>query len=227
MHKLTYWAAALLMLLFNLPTNAQHRVGVVGGLNFADAEVEIIRQSADVSSRTLFGLGGVVDLRLSKNFGLHLEPMYLQKGGASKDIQPGVDFRLKSSYVELPIFFKAEFGNTVRPYLMAGPSVAILLRADLEAELGGIVFKGDAKDATESVDFAAAFGAGVSYPLGRSAIFLEGRYFLGFTNNIKGGTFEVAAGPLVEELTWNKETDKLKNRGFQIMAGVTYALGGR
>jgi hypothetical protein len=190
MHKLTYLVAALLMLLFNLPTNAQHRIGVVGGLNFADAEVEIAGQPADVSSRTLFGLGGIVDLRLSKNFGLQLEPMYLQKGGASTDIQPGVEFRLKSSYVELPIFFKAEFGNTVRPYLMAGPSVAILLQADLEAELGDIIFKGDAKNATESVDFAAAFGAGVNYPLGRSAIFLEARYFLGFTNNISRIIFE-------------------------------------
>ena len=224
MHKLIYGAAALLMLLFNLPANAQHRIGVIGGLNFADAEVEIARQSANVLDRTLLGLGGVEDLRLSKNFGLQLEPMYLQKGGASTDIQPGVDFRLKSSYVELPVFFKAEFGNAIRPYLMAGPSVAFLLQADLEAELNGIVFKGDAKDAMENVDFAAAFGAGVSYPLGRSAIFLEGRYFLGFTDNIKGGTFEIAAGPLVEDLTWVEETDKLKNRGFQIMAGVTYAL---
>jgi len=216
-----------MVLLCNLPAGAQHRIGVVGGMNFADAEVEIERQSASVSSRTLFGLGGVVDVRLSKNFGLHLEPMYLQKGGASKDIQPGVEFRLKSSYVELPVFFKAEFGKQLRPYLMAGPSVAFLLQADLEAELGGIVFKGDVKDATENLDFAAAFGAGVSYPLGRSAIFLEGRYSLGLTDNIKGGTFEIAAGPLVEELTWVKETDKLKNRGFQIMAGVTYALGGQ
>jgi hypothetical protein len=227
MYKLTYLVAALLMLLYSLPASAQHRIGVVGGLNFADAEVEIAKQTAHVSSRTLFGLGGVVDLRLNKNFGLCVEPMYLQKGGASKEIQPGVEFRLKSSYVELPIFFKAEFGNTVRPYLMAGPSVAIILQADLEAKLGGIVFKGDAKDATESVDFAAAFGAGVNYPLGRSAIFLEGRYFLGFTNNIKGGTFEIAAGPLIDDVTWNKDTDKIENRGFQIMAGVTYALGGR
>jgi hypothetical protein len=63
--------------------------------------------------------------------------------------------------------------------------------------------------------------------LGRSAIFLEARYFFGLTDNIKGGTFEIAAGPLIDNLTWNKETDELKNRGFQIMAGITYALGGR
>ena len=175
MHKLTYLAAALVMMLFSQPASAQHRIGVVGGLNFANAEVEIARQSVQVTSRTLFGLGGVVDLSLSKNFGLHVEPMYLQKGGASIDIQPGVEFRLKSSYVELPVFFKAEFGNAVKPYLMAGPSVAILLRADLEAELSGIVFKGDAKDATEGIDFAAAFGAGVNFPLGTVIFFSASR----------------------------------------------------
>jgi hypothetical protein len=43
----------------------------------------------------------------------------------------------------------------------------------------------------------------------------------------KGGTFELSAGPIVEEITWDKEVDAYKNRGIQIMAGVTFALGGR
>lgn len=229
MHKLTYLVAALLMLLFNLPTNAQHHLGIIGGLSFAEVEAEVQREPAEVSNRTLFGIGGVVDLSLNRTLSLRLEPMYLQKGAGESElaIQPGVEWRMKSSCLELPLFLKAEFGNTVRPYVMAGPSIGILLSSDLEADLSGVTFKGEAKDATESIDFAAAFGAGVSYPLGRSSIFLEGRYSFGLTNTVKGGTVELAAGPLVDEILWNKETDKIKNRGLQIMAGVTYALGGR
>jgi hypothetical protein len=43
----------------------------------------------------------------------------------------------------------------------------------------------------------------------------------------KGGTFEISAGPIVEEIEWDKDVDAYKNRGIQIMAGVALALGGR
>jgi hypothetical protein len=227
MKKLTCVLVAVFATCLALPVEAQHRIGVVGGLNFADADVEIENEPADVSSRTAFGIGGVVDLRLSEIFSLHFEPMYLQKGAGESElaIQPGVEWKLKSTHLELPLLLKAEFGTTVRPYVMAGPTIGILLSSDIEADFSGLTLKGDAKDASESIDFALAFGAGISYPLGKSSLFLEGRYSLGLTNNVKGGDVEIASGPLAEVITWDKETDEIKSRGFQIMAGVTFPLG--
>ncbi|MFQ5865977.1 MAG: hypothetical protein ACE5IW_12185 [bacterium] len=58
---------------------------------------------------------------------------------------------------------------------MAGPSIGILLSSDLETEFSGVAFKGDSKDATNTVDVAAAFGAGIRY----SDIRLEGSPFFG------------------------------------------------
>jgi hypothetical protein len=227
MKKLTCCFIALLIMSVVIPANAQVRIGVIGGLNFTDVKAEVQGGTADVSSRTLFGVGGVIDLGLDQTFSLRLEPMYLQKGAGTSTLetQPGLEWKLKSTCLEIPLFLKAEFGNKMKSYLMAGPSLGILLSSDLELDLGVITLKGDAKKVTKSLDVAAAFGAGVRYPVGESSIFVEARYSLGLTNTVDGGDIDLVAGPVVEEITWEK-TDSIKNRGFQVMAGVTIPLGG-
>ena len=227
MKKCTFILVAILLLSFAQSAGAQHRVGILGGLNFTKIDIEVQRESATVSSRTLFGIGGILDVRVSQSLRLCLQPMYLQKGvGKTRlAIQPGVEWVAKSSYLELPLLVKAEFGNTAKPYVLAGPSVGVLLRSELEAQMGGITFTGDAKDVTKSLDFAVVFGAGISFPFGKNLVFIEGRYSLGLTDTVAGGTFDISAGPVVEEITWDEQTDMIKNRGFQIMAGVAFALG--
>jgi hypothetical protein len=203
------------------------QTGIITGLNFASADVEIMEEGADITSNTLLGIGFILDYGLNDMFSLRLEPMYLEKGiGKSElDIQPGVEWELKSSYLELPIFIKAEFGSDIRPYIMAGPSFGLLLSSELQAEVSGIIFEGDPKDATENMDVSAVFGCGLDYQMDKFSIFLEGRYSYGFTNTIKGGIVEISSGHINEEIEWDKETDMVKNRGFQIMAGVTFPLG--
>ena len=79
--------------------------------------------------------------------------------------------------------------------------------------------------APKTIDIAAAFGAGISYPVRWGSFFVEGRYLLGLTDTVKGGTINMAAGGLVQEVTWDKKTDTIKNRGFHLMAGVIFPLG--
>lgn len=227
MKKLIFSAAAFLMLLFSMSASAQTRLGIIGGLNFANLDADFDKALQEISTKTFFGVGGVVDLRLSENFSLYMQPMYLRKGALVKDLQDNIEFPFTFAFLELPVFLKAEFGSAVRPYLMAGPTAGYLLSADIEGQYSGIVFKGDLKEVTENLDFGLGFGAGVSYPLSTISIFVEGRYTLGLVNMQKGGAFELSAGPLVEEITWDKDVDAYKNRGIQIMAGVTFALGGR
>lgn len=228
MKRLTLSIAALLVLLvMSIPASAQPRLGVIGGLNIADVKADFDDAEMDVSNKTVFGVGGVVDLRLNKNFSLYAQPMYLQKGALVTQLDTKLDFPFKFAFWELPVFLKAEFGNSVRPYLMAGPTVGYLLSADTEVEYSGLTFKGDLKEVTEKIDFGLGFGAGLRYPLSAISIFVEGRYTLGLVNMQKGGTFTMSAGPITEEITWDKEVDAYKNRGIQIMAGVAFALGGR
>ena len=56
--------------------------GVIGGLNFADMDLKTSTGTDRLtSSRTLFGVGGVLDLNFGQYTSLVVEPKYLQKGG--------------------------------------------------------------------------------------------------------------------------------------------------
>ena len=227
MKIITCFLVTILAVSFAQSPVAKLQVGPIGGLYFTSADVEIAKEGADVSTSTGFGIGGIFDWSLNQTFSLRLEPMYLQKdlGKTELDIQPGVEWELKSSYLELPVFIKAEFGNDIRPYIMAGPSFGLLLSSEVIVEVGGITFKGDSKNATENIDVSVAFGGGINYPMDRFSIFLEGRYSYGLTNNIKGGKVELSGGNVTQNIDWIKKTDKIIYRGFQIMAGVTFPLG--
>jgi len=67
----------------------------------------------------------------------------------------------------------------------------------------------DGKDAFKKSDFGLDFGAGLLVPTGRSSMFVQGGYTLGLINVAK-----------------DSPGSKLKSRTIQVMAGVTFALGG-
>lgn len=217
----------ILILSLTFPLGAQIRLGAVGGLNFADLETS---GEPEVSTRTVFVIGTVLEIGLSRNFILHMEPMYIQKGGrveAGEDITSDPGGRVKSSFIEFPIFLKVTYGSRIRPYVMAGPSIGYLLSSNIELDAFGLAFEGDMKEVTKRVDFGLGFGGGIAIPMGIFSVFLEGRYTVGLTNLQKGGTIEVSAGPLVVPIPFDEDESKYKNRGFQIMIGILYPLGRR
>ena len=98
---------------------------------------------------------------------------------------------------------KFAFGSgDTKPYVMAGPTVGWLLSAEVDGE--------DIKDDVKSIDFGIAFGGGVSLPMGNNTVFVEGRYSLGLTDINDDPT----------------DDTKFKTKGIQIMAGITFPLGG-
>ena len=70
----------------------------------------------------------------------------------------------------------------------------------------------DIKDDVKNIDFGLAFGGGVSLPMGNKTVFVEGRYSLGLTD-INDDS--------------DPDADKIKTKGIQIMAGITFPLGGK
>ena len=224
--KMKYFIHSIVMvLIMALSLDAQIRMGVVGGVNFANLETT---GESEVSTRTVFGIGAVFDLGLSENFILCLEPMYIQKGGRveeGEDINSDPGGWVKSSFIEIPLFLKVTYGSRIRPYLMAGPTIGYLLNSDLEIDAFGLSFEGDMKDVTKRIDFGLGFGAGITIPIRFFSLFIEGRYTLGLNNLQRGGTFEVSAGPLAVPIDFDEEDDKYKNRGFQILAGIAFSLG--
>lgn len=193
-----------MLVLAAIPATAQHRIGFIGGLNLANVSVDPEETGIDYSNRTAFGGGGVLDLRLAENIALQLEPMFLQKGTKVSDGSDEV--KVKLSYIEVPALLKFMLGqSSTRPYIMAGPSVGFRLSAKISN--GGEI---DIKEVIKSTDFGLDFGAGISFPAGNNAIFVEGRYGLGLSN--------------INDDREDPNTD-VKNKGIQFMAGITFPLG--
>jgi len=218
MKRFTYLVTAFLLTI-TMSANAQWHLGAVGGLNISTLEAD-----AEITSQWNWGAGAVVDYYFTENIAVRVEPMYLIKGGTKEPENDDPRIDISISLIEVPIFFKYDFGTTDKFYLIAGPSIGYVLSNEIVADIQGFSFTADITDLTEKIDISAALGCGVSAPVGIAEIFIEARYTLGFTNLQKGGTFEAESGPLKIQGEMDKEVDKYKTRGFQLMAGVTFPL---
>lgn len=204
--------AALGALALAAPLRAETRVGVLGGPSFATLHVHPEESGTDFSRHAFFGAGAVVDVGLGSGpLSLCFEPMFLVKGSdfsiAPDDFlfENGLAGSFRLSYLELPVFLKfTSRGGGVRPYAMVGLSGGYLIGARARA-MGMDV---DAKDSFKRGDFGIGLGAGLLVPIDRASFFVEGRYTAGLVNVAKGS-----------------EPSTLKNRGIQVMAGLSFPLG--
>jgi len=232
MRKMSVILAVLIMV---GAAQAQHRIGLVGVLHFADVRLVKVGEDRfeglDFSHRTLFGFGGVLDLTLAKNISLRIEPMYLQKGGnLEDDPEDFQSFRIKEEYFEVPLLLKAALSSrAIHPYLIAGPTVGLLLSSktgfDLPSDLGGGHIEVDTQDLNKSVNFGVAIGGGIAIPLGHNVVFIEGRYVLGLSNVVEQGHISVQISDEITEQLLVFEEDVWKYKGVQIMVGITFPFG--
>ena len=190
MKRLTFLVAALAALMvMALPAHAQkYYVGIIGGWNNADFNLDEYGYAMDVSPRSLYGIGGVFGLSFSKYFSIQLEPTYLQKGGVITNNTP--QLFLKSSYLELPVLLKVTpvvVNKKLQAYLLAGPTVGLLLSSEVTGETMGLVFKGNLKDVQKKIDIGLSLGGCIGLTLGKGSLFVEARYTFGLTNSLKGG----------------------------------------
>ena len=211
----------------DFPTN-KFSVGIIGGINFADMHFPNNSPGGQETSTLLgFGAGAMIDFRFAEDFFLRVEPMYLQKGctikeGTNPVNEPGG--KIKTSSIEVPILIQYAFGNRIRPYFTAGPTLGYNFDSEIEFDLSGVTFSGDAKDVTETFDFGLTFGGGVLVPVGFGIISFEARYVYGLINQRKSGTVTVSSNGLEFDLDADKEQDKSTNRGFQLLAGISIPL---
>ena len=214
MQKMSVFLVVLLALCIVLPASAQVNLGVLGGLNLANASMDPLEEGTNLSSRTAFGFGAILDFGLNESITLHLEPMYLQKGFKLKvdmvDMGEIAEWEVKFAYLEIPVMLKYAFGTSeIKPYIIAGPTIAYNLSSKLKISMGGVSEEGDVKDDIKSLDFGVGFGAGVNVAMGNNSIFVEARYALGLTN-----------------INDHPNDPDIKTKGIQIFAGITFPVGG-
>lgn len=227
---------ATLWLFVVVPANAQDiHIGIVGGANFTNLDLDILEMGDDVSldmnGSTSFGIGATADIPLYRNFHLRLEPMYLKRGGGlQSDIPfelPNIGLSYESSFIEIPVMLRAEFGNSLRPYVLAGPTVGFLLDSFITVEFLGIGVRCSLQDITKSVHFGFTYGAGIHYPVGNFSLFVEGRYTVGLSDIIEDGPFSIQLGDEKIEANINEEEVVMKTKGFQLMMGIIVPLGNK
>ncbi|MFC2119793.1 porin family protein [Bacteroidota bacterium] len=190
----------LVALFFMTNGVAQVQLGLQAGANFGDVTMDPTQEGVETSMKTGFLIGGVLFYSFSPMWGLQVEPAYVQKGAKAdqsvteEGMTLKVEQTLSAGYIDIPVLLKASFGSgSVKPYLLAGVTVAFLL-GDAELEIDKATVNGQditsmipsdertQKLETKSTDFIASFGGGVLIPLSQVNIFIEAQYNLGLTD---------------------------------------------
>lgn len=226
MKKLFLLSIIVLLTLIIPSLNAQVQLGLQAGTNLGDVSLDPTPEGATTGMRAGIMFGGVLYYSFSPILGLQVEPAYIQKGATVNIslVEQGMAIKeeatLSGDYFDIPVLLKASFGDgPVKPYLLAGASVAFLL-GDVKLEIDKATIDGvdvtnlipsDEREQllkTKSTDFILNFGGGVLIPAGQVNIFIEGQYNLGLTN-------------LNDE---PNDDMKIKSTGIQIKAGVLLPL---
>ncbi len=206
---------------------AQINIGLVGGLNYSNFKAQKNNpfdvNPDDFHKRQVYGFGAVVEYELNNTFSLCTVPMFLQKRSFyQEEVDEKQTYTL--SYLELPVLIKIAFGQSLKPYIFAGPSIGYCLGGNVRIEADAVTGEGSLNDIVEKLDPGVGFGGGISWDLGICTLFIEGRYSFGLRNINKGGTVNVDIGGI----TIPQEVDPLevKTYGTQIMVGVTLPIQG-
>ena len=142
------------------------------------------------------GNGGVfLEMPVAGNLSFRPEVGYKQTGAgyvlgtsvnfAGADMPIGGTVRERLTYVQAAPLLKYEFGekeNTIRPYIVLGPTFNYMVDAKLVSRANVIIFRTQPyrvnlpSSAFNKFQVGAAVGAGLNFNVGRSKIFVEGRY---------------------------------------------------
>ena len=166
-------------------------IPLAGGLSFRP-ELGFVQSGAGAKLGTSFGLLGV-------------------------DMPIGGTVRQRNTYVQAPLLLKYEFGseNTVKPYLIAGPTLGYLVDAKVVSRANLLVFRtapvkvNIGTEIFNRFEVGGAIGGGLAFDLGAGKLFVEGRYERGFTR--------VYDTPIVQL--------PVHNQSFSVLAGFAIPLG--
>lgn len=228
MKRILFLTIALSFLFISQAGAQQFHAGILGGFNIADMRITDDFGNPERTESMNFGaIGTVFGYEINQQFTLELQPMYVQKGallkhGTTNPNDPDLEF--KSNFIDLPLLLKMHFGDETRPYVLAGPRLGFKLGSTAGGSVMGINFEADTDPVLKNVDIGLTLGAGISAPIRKFTGFIEGRYSWGFIDLNKGGTVEFQGGGLtqIDEVS---EQAELKNKGFELMLGVTIPFG--
>jgi hypothetical protein len=203
---------ALMFLLPN-PSSAAEikwglKIGAVSAKLYGDVVEELEALLGEESkSRIGFSVGGFITFNIAKVFAIQFEILYTMKGIKYEGEIIGTTIKAwwELDYLEVPVLAKIIIPTKggVKPYLFAGPAVALKLSGKMKTEYGGEPGEGDVED-MKGTDFGLVIGGGLDFGLGssgRGSLSVDIRYNLGLFSisefeggDMKNGVFSLMVG---------------------------------
>ena len=185
-----------------LPTNAQIKLGVKGGLNISSVHFNSDVIKAD--NVTGFQVGPMLEANLPiVGLGIETAILYTQKGLETKSVG-GDKTTMKTDYIDIPASLKWKLGlPIVKVYFLAGPYIGFRVGGDKIWDLPGSL-----ANQVKAQSFSAGlnFGAGVEL-IKHLQVGLN--YGLGLTENYK-----------IDAVSLSKSAGK--NRGWSLTAAILF-----
>lgn len=215
-----------ILLIITSSLNAQVSVGLMGGINFSNANTRDF-YFTDANSETKLSLGAALEYRINNNISFLFEPLYTEHGTNSEpnSFQNTIPkIYLSITYLELPVLFKYSVGELVQPYLFAGPSISVRLNSAIDAKVNYFTIGMDSKNILKPIEYSFHLGAGINYSIDDFVkTFIETKYVWGLNDIIKKGTVEIKTLGIRETIEIPDET-KYFNKGFRVMMGFALPL---
>ncbi|WPR70045.1 porin family protein [Flavobacterium sp. NG2] len=186
--KKTILIGALLIGLTSLTQAQSVRLGVKGGINYANQNgTDITLNSTNYQSTeaiTSYHAGLVAEIKLLENIAIQPELLYSTQGATYKNAVE--EFKNELGYISIPLLAKIYLSKSLS--LEAGPQASFLL-----SERNKFDYK-----ESETFEFAGLVGLGLNVT---KNLFLQARYGVGLTEaskdaQTKNSTFQVSAGIL-------------------------------
>jgi len=178
--------------------------GAVVGVNFAT-----FTGSDATGAKTLSGVVFGAQATFSLNPSVFIQPQLLYSMKGAQESSADTTVKVKLNYIELPVLLGVHLASAqshTRPYIMAGPTVAVLSSCKISVSFGGASGEAScASGSTNSLDLGVTGGAGIEMATGRVTLSLAARYTLGLSKPIKDSN--------------------VKNAGFNVSVGAAIPLG--
>lgn len=201
MKRFTWLATAVALCALAAPVSAQDmpmRVGIIGGVNFADIGGD---GAGDTDMKTGFDIGALAQFPLGMVLTFQPELHYSQ-WGFSQDLVGDTEQDNTLSYLHIPLLLRAgtPLAEGLDVDLLLGPYIGVPLACETEVD--------DAESDCEDpdTDFGLTLGAGFSWGMGGGDLLIDGRYNLGFSEH--------------------RDESDTNNQVIQVLVGFAFPFGG-
>ena len=166
--------------------------------------------SVSYKSNFGFAIGGLIEIQLTNDVVISLQPVLLQKGTTiayrvRENMEPIDSIKVNLTYFSFPLMVNVISGNG-KTYVSGGVEFSIPIRG--KKSIGNTI--SDIEGGLRSYDVALNFGFGVRIPVNSSHLIFELRYSQGLVNIIESEVLDF--------------TPRLKNSSLQLYSGYLFVL---